>query len=242
MNCVDMTPQQVVTIRDYGDKFVEASWGWSMKGSKNPGARGKSKNREINIERCNKRAKARMRRICMAGGFDHLVSLTYRENIVDKERAWKHFEKFVRRVHRYIPDWQYVVTTEQQERGAYHFHLGVKGYQDVDLLRSLWRSVVGDGNIDVNYIKTKKGYQWKRNKLAQYLAKYIDKDMNTELNEKRFRASPGIVIPKQKILVPARFSARDYVLYKIECLAGKVGFVWDPEGTSNSYGWACSWG
>ena len=138
----------------------------------------------------------------MAAGLDHLLSLTYRENIVDKERAWSHFEKFIRLVHKYIHDWQYVVTNEQQERGAYHFHLGVKGYQDVSLLRSLWRSVVGDGNIDVSYKKTAKGSQWKRNKLAQYLAKYIDKDMDTELNEKRFRASPGIVIPKLTMLIP----------------------------------------
>ena len=237
-----MTPHQTVTIRDYGDRYVEASWGWSTTGSKKATVRGKSRNRDINKERCKKRAKAKIRRICMAGGFDHLLSLTYRENIVDKDRAWKHFERFVRLVHRYIRDWQYVVTTEQQERGAYHFHLGVKGYQDVNLLRSLWRSVVGDGNIDVSYIKTKKGCQWKRNKLAQYLAKYIDKDMDTELNEKRFRASPGIAIPKLTMIVPPYLKARDYVLYKIELLAGKVGFVWDPEEAYGSYGWACSWG
>ncbi len=120
-----MTPYQTVTIRDYGDKYVEASWGWSVTGSKKTVQRGKSKDREANQERCKQRAKARIRHICMAAGFDHLLSLTYRENIVDKERAWKHFEKFVRLIHKYIPDWQYIVTNEQQERGAYHFHMAI---------------------------------------------------------------------------------------------------------------------
>jgi len=32
-------------------------------------------------------------------------------------------------------------------------------YQDVTLLRSLWRCVAGDGNIDVSYVKTKRGVQ-----------------------------------------------------------------------------------
>lgn len=235
-------PEQIVTIRDYGEGYVEGSWGWSTPGQRKQTMKGKSKNRELNIERSNRRAKARLRRICMSAGLDHLVTLTYRKNMVNKVEAWADFERFIRIVHRYFPDWQYVVTTEQQERGAYHFHLGVKGYQDVELLRHIWRSVVGDGNIDVQYIKTKKGHKWKRNALATYLAKYIDKDMETELNEKRFRTSKGITIPKITMLIPPYIKAKDYVLHKIESLAGKVGFVWESEESLGRYGWACSWG
>ena len=240
LDCI--RPEQIVTIRDFGEGYVEGSWGWSTPGQRKQTIKGKSKNRELNIERSNRRAKGRLRRICMSAELDHLVTLTYRENMVDKAEAWADFERFVRTVHRYFPDWQYAVTTEQQERGAYHFHIGVKGYQDVDLLRSIWRSVVGDGNIDVQYIKTRKGHKWKRNALATYLAKYIDKDMETELNEKRFRASKGITIPKMTMLIQPYIKARDFVLDKIESMAGKVGFVWDSEEALGRYGWACSWG
>ena len=240
LDCI--RPDQIVTIRDFGEGYVEGSWGWSMSGSKKQTKKGKSENRELNIERSNRRAKAQLRRKCMTAGLDHLVTLTYRENMVDKAEAWTDFERFVRIVHGYFPDWQYVVTTEQQERGAYHFHIGVKGYQDVDLLRSIWRSVVGDGNIDVQYIKTRKGHKWKRNALANYLAKYIDKDMETELNEKRFRSSKNITIPKMTMLIPPFLKAKDFVLHKIESLAGRVGFVWESEESFGQYGWACSWG
>lgn len=184
---------------------------------------------------------AEVRRKCMAAGLDHLLTLTYRENIIEKARAWSHFEKFIRLVHTYIPDWLYVCVMERQERGAIHFHIAVKGYQDVTLLRSLWRCVAGDGNIDVSYVKTKKGIQWQRQKLASYLAKYISKDLENELNERKYRASLGIEIPKQIIYLHPAIDPRGFVMYKIESLAGQVGYVWSPEESKGLYGWACSW-
>jgi len=144
-------------------------------------------------------------------------------------------------VHRSLPDWKYAEVSERQEREAFHFHVAVRGYQDVALLRSLWRSLVGEGNIDVQYKGTGKGYQWKKAKLASYLSKYIGKDMVTELNEKRYRVSPGIVVPKEVIYAAACISGKDYALFKLQSVAGKIGFVWCPEESHGWYGWACSW-
>lgn len=76
----------------------------------------------------------------MAGGLDHLLSLTVRENLIDDVRAYGYFEKFIRLVHTYLLGWKYVVVAERQKRGAIHFHMAVKGYQDVALLRSLWQT------------------------------------------------------------------------------------------------------
>ena len=178
----------------------------------------------------------------MAAELDHLLTLTYRENMIEKYTAWHHFEKYIRLVHIYLPDWIYVCVMERQERGAIHFHMGAKGYQDVTLLRALWRSVAGEGNIDVSYVKTKKGVQWKRQRLASYLAKYISKDLENELNERKYRASLGIEIPEQIIYLHPYINIKEYVKYKLECLAGKVGFMWCPEESNGLYGWACSWG
>jgi hypothetical protein len=44
---------------------------------------------------------------------------------------------------------------------------------------------------------SKKGYQWKKTDLARYLAKYVGKEMESELNERRYRCSLGIEIPGQ---------------------------------------------
>ena len=81
-----------------------------------------------------------------------------------------------------------------RKEGRFTSITGVKGFQNVFVLRSIWRSVVGEGNVDVNYIKSKKGYRWSKARLAMYLAKYIGKDMESELNKKRFRSSQGITI------------------------------------------------
>ena len=240
--CLYMKVQNKVTVMDYGEGYVEATWGKSNPEKRKCAVRGRSKNREINKEKSKRQAMASVRRKCMAAGLDHLVTLTYRENIVDKEKAWHHFEQFIRLVHTYFPDWLYVCTKERQERGAIHFHMGVKGYQDVTLLRSLWRCVAGDGNIDVSYVKTKKGVQWQRQRLASYLAKYISKDMENELNERRYRASLGIEIPKQIIYLHPAINPMEYVTYKIESIAGQVAYVWSPEESKGLYGWACSWG
>lgn len=245
-----MRIQQRVSWIDYGEGYVEGSWGLVIPREATCVERGKSKNRKKNIERATRRAKAQVRRKCMAGGFDHLLTLTMRQNITDKERAVHYLQRFERKMHQYIPDWKYVCTIERQKRGSIHFHLGVKGFQDVQFLRSVWRSIVGEGNVDVQYVKSKKGLTWRKARLASYLAKYINKEMETELNERRFRASPGIVIPevtvymplviKGKKLVPV--SAKQYLLEHIRYLAGRVGFIWESAEGHGQYGWACSWG
>lgn len=102
--------------------------------------------------------------------------------------------------------------------------------------------VVGEGNIDVEYRRTVNGLQWKRARLAGYLTKYIGKDMEVELNKRRFRASLGIFIPEEVIYLSLRSVPRDFALRKVESLGGKVGFVWCSEESEGKYGWACSWG
>ena len=118
--------------------------------------------------------------------------------------------------------------------------MGVKGFQDVDLLRALWRKAGGDGNIDVQYRKGEKGDKWKRVKLALYLTKYIGKEMTTELNERRFRTSLNIEVPKKSITLPDAVDAKEFALFALEKVACRVGFVWCPEESHGQYGWACS--
>lgn len=202
----------------------------------------------------------------MAMGADHLLTLTYRENKTDKEEAMHDVEVFIRNVHEKIPGWKYVMVPERQKRGAIHFHVAVKGFQDVLFLRKVWRKTVGEGNIDIKYKemksrngKWKKGdsYTWGKADLAAYLAKYITKEpeeenrkIEVQLNERRFRASLGIMVPMRKIIIPwiihggkktVYLKAKDYVMEKIGYVEGKRGFLWEPEEGKGFYGWGCSW-
>jgi hypothetical protein len=98
-----MIPRHKITLIDYGEEDAEVTWGISgKKEGKKTQKRGESKSRAANLDRCIRRAKANLRRKVMAAGLDHLLTLTYRENITERWRAWADFERFVRLVDNHI--------------------------------------------------------------------------------------------------------------------------------------------
>jgi hypothetical protein len=158
--------------------------------------RGESENTEQNLMDAAKRAKQQVRLRCKAISADRMITLTYRENMVDKARLKKDFDALRRRLGR-VQAFQYVAVAERQKRGAWHLHVAVKGRQNYRVLRSIWRSIVGhdNGNIDVRNPFREKGL---RHKLASYIGKYITKDFAEHaLNEKRYWTSRGVVVPEQ---------------------------------------------
>lgn len=164
--------------------------------------RGESDKRLENDEDAGRRAKKRVRDRCKAISADRMVTLTYRENMMDRERALIHFKAFCRRVGK-VSKFHYVAVIEEQERGALHFHVAVHGRQSYVLLRSIWQSVVGlgaDGQQmgQVNVRDPHKlGFGARgTHRLASYISKYCGKQMNVrELNQKRYFCSKGIVVP-----------------------------------------------
>lgn len=158
--------------------------------------RGESENAEPNQIDAAKRAKQQVRLRCKAIGADRMITLTYRENMIDKNRLKKDFDALRRRLGK-LQSFQYVAVAERQKRGAWHLHIAVKGRQNYRVLRSVWRNIVGidNGNIDVRNPFKEKGL---RHKLASYIGKYITKDFAEHaLNEKRYWTSRGITVPEQ---------------------------------------------
>lgn len=152
-----------------------------------------------NIDRACRRASRAVRHYVRRLEADHLLTVTYRENMQDFERAKSDWRAFVRLVHVKYPEWRYVVITELQQRGAIHFHGAVVGYQDVSWLRRCWWRVVGQGmgNIDVKGPPKRfaegGGKTWKASKLAGYLTKYMSKGFNISLHHAhRYWASLGL--------------------------------------------------
>jgi hypothetical protein len=123
---------------------------------------------------------------------------------VDEAQAWRDWSKFARRMRKELGEFKYIVVSEKQKRGAIHFHAAVVGFQDVRLIRKIWLSVIGDGNIDVQYRGCKKGLQWKRNRLAGYLCKYISKsfDLESFTGRHMYRCSQHIMINKRVFYLP----------------------------------------
>lgn len=231
-----------VTLRDYGGGLGEVGWSFVPSARPAKSLRGTAPSREQHEDRAIRRARSRIRQLVLAASADHLLTLTYRENVVDFERSCSDVARFVRLIRRQQPGWVYVAVAERQKRGAWHWHLAVRGRQDVQLLRAAWRCVVGEGNIDV---VPPRGSGARRSlALVRYLSKYLTKGFETAdraLNRRRFRASLGIAIPTASIPVPPECRA-DVAAFACEQLAtatGSVGFVW--RATDRAAGWACSW-
>lgn len=221
-----------------------AEIGWSFVPTLAPhkASRGNSENRAANQDRSVRRAKSRLRQKILSAQADHLLTLTYRENVTDFAQADSDLSRFVRLVKAQMPTWIYIAIAEQQKRGAWHWHMAVKGRQDVVLLRSLWRQVVGEGNIDVN--PPKAAGKHRQLALVKYLGKYLAKGFVVGepcLNARRFRSSLGITVPAEYLNVPEeyRHDTTSYALSSLFGTAGQVGFVWLAKDTSA--GWACSW-
>lgn len=159
-----------------------------------------------NAERSSRRARTKVRRLCKAKGLTTMITLTYRENVLDRERMARDFDVFVKRVRRVIPSFQYVCVFERQKRGAWHAHIAVervlshyhhKGVlvRSYDLLRSMWRGVVGvdGGNVDCSRQK-----RLKRStaRLASYLAKYISKGFIENAGDGDSYRASGRALPR----------------------------------------------
>lgn len=231
-----------VILRNYGNGLAEIGWSFIPLNVPIKSGKGKSSERLENEKRAISRARSRLRQLILSAKADHLLTLTYRENIEDYRQACADLSKFVRLVKRKCPDWVYIGVAEQQKRGAWHWHLAVCGRQDVNMLRSHWRRVVGEGNIDVN---PPRGTGKQRAlSLVRYLGKYLAKgfaDEQHKLNARRFRSSLGIKVPEQSILLPRSEcgNAGDFAVEQLRAQAGEVGYVWVCDKTLA--GWACSW-
>ena len=139
--------------------------------------------REANRKRSARRAKTMVRRLCKTLGCDSLLTLTYKQNVLDLAVMKADFKEFVRRVKRVCPAFVYAAGFERQKRGAWHSHIathrlprhlpasnGVK-VKSFNILRAIWRSVTKNrgGNIDGQNAKP-----WHSPaRLAAYLSKYM---------------------------------------------------------------------
>ncbi|MBN9430182.1 MAG: hypothetical protein J0H09_27135 [Burkholderiales bacterium] len=151
-----------------------------------------------NRERAARRARSECCARLKAIRADRMITLTYRENMTDRDRLARDWKEFVRRVRR-VMGFDYVATYERQKRGAWHMHVGVHGRQNYRLLRSVWRSIVGadGGNIDVRNPFKQRGL---RHKLAAYMSKYIAKNaVDGESGERRVWCSKGINRPDREV-------------------------------------------
>ena len=225
-----------VSFREFGEGITKATWSTYMEANIVPkGKRGESENMEANREMAVRRAKGRLFDLIVMAKADHLLTLTYRENLQDRRRAVQYLRKFLKKVRKALPDAVWVAVFELQRRGAIHHHLAVRGRQDVRLLRALWLSVVGagGGNIDVQGPKGNVGAAtWDRVRLARYMSKYMGKELALyEFNKKSYWHSGNISEPiVTKVVFEGGADMARRVVEFMEASGLSVKRVWESEG------------
>ena len=216
-----------------------------------------------NIIRATRRAKEAVAHSIRQIKADHMLTLHTRENIENRDEFFTRFTRFMRLLRgfdlvngdlierkepRFFP---YVAVPEKQERGAYHIHMAVCGYQDIPLLRACWYRALGGnisdkgeqvkGQIDVtsqgrrfsNNVKP----AWDIEKLVQYLTKYIGKsfEQDNKLGQARYSKSRGqeqVNIQKQFLIScwsngeKTHIDAMKEVISIAEFMGVQDSFIW----------------
>ncbi|MBT0793346.1 Rep protein [Bacillus cereus] len=155
----------------------------------------------------NIRARNEVRRIVLSN-FDNkskFMTLTFRENLQDIEKANKCFTDFVRALNRDlskkgIPKMKYIAVVEFQKRGAIHYHMicDLKGFR-AKRLWELWKNATRqyDGGVDIKNIK-------QVDNLGAYVTKYMVKDLEKVderlIGKKAYQRSLNLDKPKQLVL------------------------------------------
>lgn len=186
-----------------------------------------------NKQRSSRRAKTKVRRLCKSKGLTVLLTLTYRENVLDRSRMARDFDVFMKRVRRVAPGLEYVCVFERQKRGAWHAHVAVPRIlshyvsggvlvRSYDLLRSMWRGVVGvdGGNVDVS---RNKRVARSSAKLAAYVSKYITKDIGDGCEGGNSYRASGRALPKPTIVRCLHGRLRDVVDDLVGLLGPEIG-------------------
>lgn len=198
-----------------------------------------------NRNRAAKRARQNVRYKIKAVQADHMLTFSYRENVTDRAQVAAHWKEFVRLFRVRFPDWEYISVLEKQERGAIHIHVAVNGRQDIRWLLRCWLLAIGQpvgdvsawliqgvklgeksfGAVNVEAPTKRWGgvtRQWKADKLAGYLTKYIGKEFEeAEKSAKKYWASRNIEKPvitrfwlKAKNFTEAAIEAHDLIFYR----------------------------
>lgn len=216
-------PHYVCEVRDFGDGLVEQVAYRSdclprcLRGGSKERVRLREEMTPENHERSVARSRREVRHSILMLKPTNMLTLTYRENQTNLAQAWLDFGRWARKVSASFKKFDYVCVPERQQRGAWHFHVAVRGYYNYNILRYFWRGSIKSGlplsdRGNVTGAPSPKGREaWQVKEMARYMIKYMTKSMNevTAIGARRYSKSKGIPEPRrQKFYVLLSDAAR----------------------------------
>jgi hypothetical protein len=188
------------------------------------------------------RTRTSIRRTVHAMGADALLTLTYRRNETNRGTAFADLARFIRNMREALGQFLYVAVAEKQKRGAIHFHIAVKGWQDLGLIRDCWKRAGGDGNIDV------RKWHGPLHRMASYISKYVTKSFTDEeldrRSEHRYRRAQGIKPESSEVTEtcdPDHARAAFNRLFSQQKLLGYAQVTQGDPSEFQYFIWGCTW-
>lgn len=240
-----MTSHSLV-LRDYGSGMIE--WGYRFQygsGGGDPDLQPRDppvRDPEASAISNAQRARVGIRRAIMERKCDYMVTLTYRENMVDRGRAVDDLRLWIDGVRAALGSFVWVAVPERQERGAWHWHIAVKGWQNLPVLRGVWKRVVGEGAVNIRAPRGSGRPRWGRLRLAYYLMKYISKSVDNDGDRGKgvhryFRDRVGVEVD----LLRLSFTKTYELTTMLQRLLAGMKITARQEAADAYGGWGCSW-
>jgi hypothetical protein len=162
-----------------------------------------------------------------------MVTGTTRACIEDRAKFGAMVSEWERRVKHFLPEWETLIVLEKQERGAYHFHAAVHGWQRLTLLRKLWWDIVGGQGEGTIHVHAPPGghegnSQWDIVRLARYLCKYISKAVGEDhvFDKKTYWHTRGIDYPPVTSILVQSGSEESWANILIPFSPGRKKHTW----------------
>lgn len=216
-----------------GDRFVKVVAYKDQWGRRRGGAR-KAETREeqddMTVRIAQRRARTKVVDRCLAINADRMWTLTYRENMEDRERGASDLARFVRLMKKHLGgEFHYVAVGELQKRGAWHYHIATNAFVRVEIIRSLWLKACGvESNIDAKYFGKNEG-----TRIGAYIGKYIMKDADelSPFGRHRYKASKGAPIVEERFNMPTHAKGSGFLVrrFVVEEAGAKPMDYWESK-------------
>lgn len=152
---------------------------------------------------------------CNSSKWESFITLTFKENIIDIDKANKIFANWVRQIKKYKKNFMYLAVPEFQKRGAVHYHILCNLSKEDNYLIYLQEN--SDEFYDVRFWN--KGFtcvDFVKNdykKIYSYICKYMTKDIDNKLfGRKRYLFSQNLKKPSTNYLDLTKEKDFDYFL------------------------------
>ncbi len=122
---------------------------------------------------------------------DLILTLTFKENIIDYDSADKDFNKFIKRLRYKYGDFEYISVKELQDRGAIHYHVILFTYgKIINMSERELIKIWGLGRCSLDYVKAD-NYDSLRFYFSKYLTDWQKGDI-IATNRKIYTTSRGV--------------------------------------------------